>query len=314
MLTRRHIRVKVMQSIYAFKQSHNTDLTKEEKFLSYSMENMYNLYLTLMSLLVALQLKASDYLEVSSKKYLATEEEKNPNRKFIDNKLLTLLKDNAQLKEAVKKRKLTDWDLEDDYVKIIFNNLLNSDLYQNYMSSGKDSFKEDVEFVIDAFKEVIAVEDKLYDFIEDSRLTWVDDLPLVNTMILKMFRKVKENTSPTWLLPRLFKDEDDKEFATQLFRKTVLNDEELLEEIKGRTPNWDMERITEIDAILLKMAISEFKFFPSIPVKVTMNEYLEIAKEYSTPKSSIFINGILDKLVKEYTAENSLNKSGRGLM
>lgn len=314
MLTRRHIRVKVMQSIYAFKQSHNTDLKKEEKFLSYSMANMYNLYLTLMSLLVALQHKASEYLEVSSKKYLATEEEKNPNRKFIENRLLILLRDNPQLKDAIKKRKLTDWDIEDDYVKIIFNNLLTSDIYQKYMHSGNGSFKEDVDFVIDAFKEIIAVEDKLYEFIEDSRLTWIDDLPLVNTMILKMFRKVKENAAPNWLMPNLFKDEDDEDFATQLFRKTVLNDEKLLEEIKGRTPNWDMERITEIDAILLKMSISEFKFFPSIPVKVTMNEYLEIAKEYSTPKSSIFINGILDKLVKEYAAENSLNKSGRGLM
>ncbi|WP_340199229.1 transcription antitermination factor NusB [Ascidiimonas sp. W6] len=314
MLTRRHIRVKVMQSIYAFRQSNNTDLAKEEKFISYSMESMYNLYLELMNLLVALQFKADEYLNVSSKKYLATEEEKNPNRKFVDNKLLRLLTDNKLLHDAAKKRKLTEWDIEQDYIKIIFQKIKESEIYKNYMESNREGFKEDVKFIIDVYKEIVAVDDKLYDYIEDSRLTWVDDLPLVNTMILKMFRKVKENAAQDWLMPRLYKDADDKEFAIQLFRKTVLNDDKLLAEIEGRTPNWDMERITEIDAILLKMAISEFKFFPSIPVKVTMNEYLEIAKEYSTPKSSIFINGILDKLVKEYKIENSLNKTGRGLM
>lgn len=314
MLTRRHIRVKVMQSIYAFKQSAHTDLNKQEKFLSFSMENMYNLYLTLINLLVALQLKAEDYLTVSSKKYLATEEEKNPNRKFVDNRLMGLLKNNQSLVSASKKRRLPDWDLEDDYIKIIFNNLKKSPIYESYMSSGKDSFKEDVDFILKAYKEIIAVEDKLYAFIEDSSLTWVDDLPLVNTLIMKMFRKVKENPGDNWIIPDLFKDEEDKDFAKALFRKTVLNDEKLLEEIKGRTPNWDMERINEIDGILLKMAICELKFFPSIPVKVTINEYLEIAKEYSTPKSSIFINGILDKLVKDYKSENTLNKTGRGLM
>lgn len=303
-----------MQSIYAFKQSAQVDLNKQEKFLSYSMENMYNLYLTLINLLAALQEKAEDYLNVSSKKYLATEEEKNPNRKFIDNKLLRLILNNKKRIEASKKRKLTDWNLEEDYVTIIFNKIKENAIYDTYMQSKANGFKEDANFIIQVYKEVIAVEDKLYEFIEDSSLTWIDDLPLINTMLLKMFRKAKENSNTNWLTPSLYKDEEDKQFASNLFRKSILNEEKFLTEIQGRTPNWDMERITEIDAILLKMAICEIKYFPSIPVKVTINEYLEIAKEYSTPKSSIFINGILDKLVKDYKAENTLNKAGRGLM
>jgi N utilization substance protein B len=314
MLTRRHIRVKVMQSIYAFQQSAQVDLSKQEKFLSYSMENMFNLYLTLISLLVALQQKAEEYLTISSKKYLATEEEKNPNRKFVDNKLLKLITENKALSAEIKKRKLTNWDIEEDYITIIFDKIRESNSYKDYMQSKTSGFREDADFIMNMYKEIIAVEDKLYDFIEDSSLTWVDDLPLINTMILKMFRKVSNKSDQNWLMPSLYKDTEDKDFATRLFRKSVLNDEKLLSEIKGRTPNWDMERITEIDAILLKMAICEIKFFPSIPVKVTINEYLEIAKEYSTPKSSIFINGILDKLVKDYRAENTLNKAGRGLL
>ena len=303
-----------MQSVYAFNQSSETNLDKEEKFLSVSMENMYNLYLVLLNLMVSVHIMAEQHLTASSKKYLATEEEKNPNRKFIQNKVLKKLRGNAVLQEETKRRKLIDWDLENEYVKIIYNTIKDSEAYASYMRSEREDFKEDRDFLEQVFKEYIATNDKLYDFIEDSRLTWIDDLPLVNTLILKVLRKTKPTSVDSWFLPSLFKDEDDRSFAVKLFRKTVLKSEELQKEITGRTPNWDLERITEIDAILLNMAICEFKEFPSIPVKVTINEYLEIAKEYSTPKSSIFINGILDKLVKEYQSENTLNKTGRGLM
>jgi len=314
MLTRRHIRVKVMQSIYAFNQSKATNLQKEEKFLITSMENMYNLYIILLNLLVAIQKKAEEQLLISQKKYLATDEEKNPNKKFIDNEFLGYLKENTLLEKTAKDRKLTDWDLEDDYVKLLYKEITESERYESYMADKETSFIKDKEFIIDVFKHIIAPNDKLYEYIEDSGLTWIDDLPLVNTLILKMLKKLKSTPGTAYFLPKLFKDEDDKKFALDLFRKTVLNDEKFKTEIIGKTPNWDAERITEIDTILLKMAICEFHKFPSIPVKVTINEYLEIAKEYSTPKSSIFINGVLDKLVKDYQSDNSLNKSGRGLI
>ncbi|UNY98873.1 transcription antitermination factor NusB [Zhouia spongiae] len=314
MLTRRHIRVKVMQSIYALAQSGgNSNVDKEVKFVKFSMDNMYNLYLTLISLLIEIQKKADEQQRLSQKKYLATQEEKNPNKKFVNNDVLKLLVANEPLQEELSNRKLS-WDLDDKYVEIIYDAILESDIYRNYMSGTESSFKEDKEFVADIYKNIIAPNDKLYEFIEDHNLTWVDDLPLVNTLILKMITGLKKNSEVNYFLPSLYKDDDDLKFALDLFKKTVLNYEKLQEEISGKTPNWDVERIADMDSILLKMAICEFLKFPSIPVKVTMNEYVEIAKEYSTPKSSVFINGILDKLVKEYQNDNKLNKVGRGLM
>ena len=154
--------------------------------------------------------------------------------------------------------------------------------------------------------------EKLYEYLEDNKLTWVDDIPLVNTQIQKQLKQISEETE--FRVTKLYKDQEDQEFVCLLFRKTVLNEVELAKEYIDKTPNWDADRIAEIDTIILKMAICEFLKFPSIPVKVTINEYLEIAKEYSTPKSSIFINGILDNLVKEFQSENKIQKTGRGLI
>jgi len=162
------------------------------------------------------------------------------------------------------------------------------------------------------YTELIAPNEKLYEYLEDNKLTWVDDIPLVNTQIQKQLKQISESTE--FRVTKLYKDQEDEEFVSLLFRKTVLNEVELAKEYIDKTPNWDADRIAEIDTIILKMAICEFLKFPSIPVKVTINEYLELAKEYSTPKSSIFINGILDNLVKEFQNENRIQKTGRGLM
>src|SRR5690606_16683517 len=156
--------------------------------------------------------------------------------------------------------------------------------------------------------------EKLYEYIEDKNLTWLDDLPTINTTILKLLRKAKPSNPDNHFIPKLYKDSEDKQFAIDLFRKTLLNRTSLNKEIELKTQNWDSDRIATVDFVLLQMAICELKNFPSIPVKVTINEYLEIAKEYSTPKSSVFINGILDKLVKEYEEAGNLNKIGRGLV
>ncbi len=314
MLTRRHIRVKVMQSLYSIAQTQNDNLDKEEKFLLYSIEQMYDLFLINLQLLVEVRKRASDFLAKSQKKYLATSEEKNPNTKFINNEVLLLLEKNIQLKTEIEKKKLNCWELDDEYVSIQWKAIQESELYKNYMSTTLSSFKEDKDFVLDIFKEIIAPNDKLYEYIEDKRLTWIDDLPLVNTSIMKMLRKSKPSHDENTSLPVLYKDIDDKKFAKDIFKKTVLNGVEFGKEIDGRTPNWDKDRIAELDKAIIKMAICEFLKFPSIPVKVTINEYLEIAKEYSTPKSSIFINGILDKISKEYQENGKLNKVGRGLL
>ena len=314
MLTRRHIRVKVMQSLYAFSQSENDNLASEEKFLLKSMEEMYDLFVLQLSLLTEIKAHAETFLERSQQKHLATQEDKDPNRKFVQNAVFEILEQNTQLEQIIDDRKLNHWKFDDEYVAILWNEIKESNAFADYMEMRDNSFKEDKDFVLAIFKKVIAPNDKIYDYFEDKKLTWLDDLPLVNTAVLKMLQKLKQTATPEDKLPKLFKSIDDKEFAVNLFRKTYLKDGKLSNEMQGKTPNWDKDRIAEIDTVLLKMAICEFLEFPSIPVKVTINEYLEISKEYSTPKSSIFINGILDKLSKEYKTDGKLNKIGRGLM
>lgn len=314
MLNRRHIRIKVMQSIYAFNGSESDDLSKNEKFLLFSIDNMYNLYLLILALLVEVQKRAEADLQKKQKKHLATQEDKNPNRKFVKNELLGLICENTLLKDEFKSKKITNWELDNEYVDIIFKAILKSDLYKDYMQTRTSSFKEDKDFIVDVFKDIIAPNEKLYEYIEDKHLTWLDDLPTVNTTILKLLRKSKAKITSTHFIPQLYKDADDKQFAISLLKKTILNTKVLNNEIALKTKNWDADRIADVDFVLLQMAICELKEFPSIPVKVTINEYLEIAKEYSTPKSSIFINGILDKLVKEYEEAKILNKVGRGLL
>lgn len=303
-----------MQTIYSFKGGESDSFDKEQKFLLYSLDNIYNLYLLLLSLLIEVHKRAEDHQEKSSKKHLATKEEKNPNKKLVNNQVLLLLRDNVLLKDELEKNKINNWELDSEYIEIIFKDLKASDLYAEYMQTKTTTFKEDRKFITDVFSDIIAPNNKLYEYLEDKNLTWIDDLPVVNTAILKLLRKVKEQSLATYFLPKLYKDIEDKDFAVDLFKKTLLNQAKFLEIIQDKTQNWDTDRIAKLDIVLLKMAICEIQKFPSIPVKVTINEYLEIAKEYSTPKSSIFINGILDKLVKEYIESDTLNKSGRGLM
>lgn len=314
MLSRRHIRVKVMQVLYAFDGSESDDLSKDQRFLLHSIDNMSNLYLMLMSLIIEVSKRSKTQLETIQKKHLATPEEKNPNKKFINNKVLKLIANNKVLEDTLEVNHINNWQLDNEYVELIYKEIIASKLYKEYMQTETSTFNEDRDLVVAIFKDIIAPNVKLYDYIEDKKLTWLDDLPTVNTSILKILRKIKETSDPHLLTPKLYKDIEDKEYAINLFKKTLLNQSVLREEIAGKTKNWDAERIASLDAVLLKMAICELKSFPSIPTKVTINEYLEIAKEYSTPKSSVFINGILDKLLKEYQQNGTLNKVGRGLM
>ena len=313
MLNRRHIRTKVMQVIYALKRSEDLNLASEEKFLVSSMDSMYSLYLLMLSLLIKVHDKAKDQQEKSQQKHLLTTQDLNPNMKFIHNSLLVQMSESQSLKNAFERHKIQNWELDNEYVEVIFRSVLESDLYAAYMNS-KSSFNNDRQCVVDLFKEVIAPNEKLYDYLEDRNLTWLDDLPVVNTALVKLLNKAKENNSDGYFTPHLFKDDEDKEFGVTLLRNTVHNLEAYTEEISLKTQNWDKDRIADIDFVLLQMAICEFHEFPSIPTKVSINEYIEIAKEYSTPKSNVFINGVLDKIVKEYDENKTLNKIGRGLM
>ena len=315
MLNRRHIRVKVMQSIYAMHQNSSDSLEKEEKFLFFSLENSLDLYLIMLSCLIEIKKTEALFLEKSSKKHLSTSEERNPNLKFTNNLIFKFLEESNSLSIALENRKINNWELHSDYIQILLNAIKESDLYAKYMSNKTNNFEEDQQFVLAVFEDIIAPNEKLYEYLEDNKLTWIDDIPLVNTHIAKQISVLKSpKLEGDFRIAKLFKDTEDKEFASNLFRKTVLNEMEFAKEFADKTPNWDSERIAEIDTIILKMSICEFLKFPSIPAKVTINEYLEIAKEYSTPKSSIFINGILDNLVKEFQVNEKLVKIGRGLM
>ena len=303
-----------MQSIYAMHQNGADNLEKEEKFLFYSIDNILDLYLTMVSSLLEICKKEQIFLHLSSQKHLATPQERKPNEKFIKNAVFQILAENNSLSIAMENRKINNWSLNDDYIIILLNAIKESKLYAKYMSNTVNTFEEDKDFIAAIFEEIIVPNEKLYEYLEDDKLTWIDDIPMVNTQILKQLKALKPLEEDNFRVPKLYKDTEDKDFVRDMFRKTVLNEKELAKTYDDKTPNWDSDRIAEVDTIILKMAICEFLKFPSIPVKVTLNEYLEIAKEYSTPKSSIFINGILDNLVKELTESKKLVKVGRGLM
>ncbi|TXD50686.1 MULTISPECIES: transcription antitermination protein NusB [unclassified Polaribacter] len=312
MINRRHIRVKVMQSVYAMQQSHNDDIIKEEKFLKHSILKMFDLYVLNVQLLAEVQKLAAKKMALSKKKILATKEDLKPNTKFIDNKLINIIAESISIESYVEVNALTYWQQDVEYVRIILEELHKSDLYKKYINTEEDSFKIDKAFVIDFFKEIIAPNEKLAEYFEDKMISWVDDIPFVNTWVTRSLSKQKNNTN--FVLGVLYKDMDDEQFVSSLFRKTVLKEKSYEQDITDKTPNWETDRIADIDMILIKMAMTEFLNFPSIPTRVTINEYIEISKDYSTAKSSYFINGVLDKISKEFTKEKRIVKIGRGLL
>ena len=312
MINRRHIRIKVMQSAYAILQSKNDNLDKEEKFLKQSIEKMYDLHVLILSLLVEVQSMAESHLSIAKKKHLASAKEKNPSTRLIENQVINTFKESISLNDHIEKKKLTNWKLDDEFVRVIWDLIKTSEIYENYMNSQTDSFVEDQKFVLKIFKKIIAPNEKLADYFEDQNISWVDDIPFVNTWIVKDLNTLKEGES--YKLSNLYKDGADEKFVLNLFRKVILNHEKYDKEIDDKTPNWDTDRIADIDMILMKMAICEFLEFPSVPTKVSINEYIEIAKDYSSQKSSYFINGVLDKVLKDLVTTNRIEKIGRGLL
>ena len=312
MINRRHIRVKVMQSVYATLQSNNDNLTKEEKFLTQSIEKMSDLHALLLNLFVEVQEMASKYIEVAKKKHLASATEKNPSTKLMDNQVISIFKESVSLSDYIDKNKLNNWKNDNEFVRVVWDLIRESSVYDAYIKSEEKSFKHDKKFILEVFKTIIAPNEKLADYFEDQHISWVDDIPFVNTWVVKDINALKESKS--FVLSSLYKDEDDEKFVLDLYRKVILNHEKYNKDIDDKTPNWDTDRIADIDMILMKMAICEFLEFPSIPSKVSMNEYIEISKDYSSQKSSFFINGVLDKVLKELTTSKRIEKIGRGLL
>lgn len=312
MINRRHIRVKVMQSVYAMLKSKNDDLMREEKFLKFSIQKMFDLYVLNLQLLVQVQKLAAKKMAISKKKHLATKDDLKPNTKFLENKLINLIAESISIESYAEVNGLKNWQEDDEYVKIVWEELQKSALFEKYRDTVEDSYNVDKSFVIDFFKEIIAPNEKLAEYYEGKMITWVDDIPFVNTWVLRTLNKQKGNK--TFLLGSLYKDEDDERYVSDLFQKTMLHQHEYEEDIREKTPNWESDRIANVDMILIKMAITEFLHFSSIPSRVTINEYIELAKDYSTNKSGYFVNGVLDKLSRDYLSSKRMVKIGRGLL
>lgn len=312
MINRRHIRVKVMQSVYAMIKSYDDDVLKEEKFIKHSIKRMFDLYVLLLDLLVEVQKLAEEKQKISKKKYLATKEDLSPNRKFVENKLIKKIAESTSLTLYKEAQNLDNWSKDDEYIKIIWDLLQNSDLFSDYLNSSEDSFNSDKDFVVVFFKEIVAPNVKLAEYFEGENITWVDDIPFVNTWVVRSLSKQK--SSNAFKLGSLYKNQDDEDFVSDLFKKVILNHHSFENDIKIHTPNWETDRIADMDMILIKMGVCEFLNFPFIPTKVSINEYIEIAKDYSSEKSGYFVNGVLDKLSREFLKDKKIVKVGRGLL
>lgn len=303
-----------MQALYAFFQSDNRDLPRSERELFNGIDKIYDLYIYQLALLVELRHVAATLVEEARNKRLPTKEDLHPNLKFVENKFIHQLAENIHLKREMNNRKI-NWNNEFELVKKIFNTIKASDEYNKYMNVSDDSYKTHRNFVLEIFKEHIADFELLNHFYEEKNLYWGDDIYLVNPMIVKTIESFKEGAAPDFALLPLYKDkEEDEQFVKDLFRQTAIKDEETKKLIGEKTKNWEVERIAMMDVLLMQMAITEALCFSNIPVKVTLNEFIEISKIYSTPKSKVFINGILDKLIADFKAENRMKKTGRGLM
>lgn len=312
MLNRRHIRIKVLQSVYALLISKSTNLDSALKFLYLNVNKLYELYILQLNLLVELQKFAKNRYEVSKKNRVSVIDSKLGYEHFIENKLIKKIATSTSLNEYIFNKDLKNWSDNSEYVQLIWNEILVSDEFKKYSENPTSDFQDDKQFILSIYKKIIAPNNKLFDFFESENIGWIDDIPFVNTVVVKDLGRLDEKNK--LILADLYKNEDDRKFVKELFQKTALNHDDYDAVIDELTPNWEFDRIADLDLILMKMAITEFLKFPSIPTKVTINEYLEIAKDYSSDKSSFFINGVLDKMLKKYKKEEKIKKIGRGLL
>jgi N utilization substance protein B len=315
MINRRIIRVKVFQALYAYAQSGNAAMSKYENELMRSIDKLYDLYILLLQLPVELAKIEERKQEEAKNKILPTYEDLNPNTKFLENKVVKLLEINAGLNKEIKERKI-NWAPYQDELNKFYRVFKQSDVYDKYMNSGRKGFKEDKDFVEFIFSKLFSEYDLLIQTIEESSIYWSeDDLDYVLSMVIKHIRKFNTSSDEFTKIAYKFNDtEEDITFIKNLFRRTIGNDEELAKIIAEHTENWDVERIAVTDFVILKMALTELMYMPSVPVKVSMNEYIELAKNFSTPKSQAFVNGLLDKMVKDLKEQGKIQKAGRGLV
>ena len=312
MLNRRHIRIKVLQAFYAFFQSNNEDVLKGEKELFHSIEKIYDLYVFILMLFPSLKRQALIQIEEAKRSEYLRQDIHILKTGFIDNQLVDLIEQSKVLQKISKDRKINwEGDVENDLTKKIFKEVYQTDYYKNLLQSESTSFKDDKDALVQLYKKEICNLEKLHHFFDEKSIYWQDDLDHVSSMILKTLKSITENQEleilPLW-------KEDEYEFTQNLFRKAVLQKEENDALLQTYSKNWEKERLATMDSLLMNLAMTEALEFSSIPIKVTLNEYIEISKFYSTPKSNSFINGILDRIFEDYKKDGKLVKRGRGLI
>lgn len=316
MLNRRHLRIKVLQVLYAFYQTEDEDILKSEKQLLTSIDRMYDLYLGFLLTFEEIHQFSLQRIEDRLKKVRPTDDDLTPNRKFVNNAIFNQLMLNKDLKKRAEERKV-NWvgAVENDLMKKMFLHIVESEVFNAYMESEESSYEIDRQFAVELFKKDIANFELIHDYFEDKNIFWLDDIDLMCSMVIKTIKLMEEGDSEFKPMLDLHKDEEDElNFVKKLIRETAKMDDENTRLIDELTMNWELDRIAKMDIILLKMAITELKVHSSIPKKVTLNEYIEISKFYSTPKSQVFINGILDKAIPLLEERGELKKSGRGLI
>jgi len=306
-----------MQALYAFFQSEDNELPAAEKQLIRSIDRIYELYIWQLAFLVNLFEYFRQRTDEAKQKFLPTEQDLHPSTRFIDNRLIAQLVENVDFKNQCKRFK-TNWADEREMFRLFYNEIREGSDYINYMQADKCTYDDDRKILIKLIRSHFFPSDLLQGYFEEKSIHWVDDFDTAMLMVMKTLNSFTGKQDENFLLPHLYENEeseqDDLNFARDLFRKTIIHSNAYAEIIAQKAKNWDLERIALLDIIMMKMAISELLQFPSIPVKVTLNEYIEISKQYSTPKSKVFINGLLDKLSHDFKEEGKIRKTGRGLI
>ena len=315
MLNRRFLRVKALQSIYAYHQSESSNLPQAERQLLEWVEDLYKLFVYQLSFWVEIRHFAERRIEENKQKHFPTEEDLNPNMKFVNNSILKALDDNKHLMKLEEQYKINWADSREDFIRNMFVKLVEKPEYQEYMSNGKTGFGEDKRFLATVIETYMPENGLLYDYYSDRDLSFNSDYQLAIYLLWKFISEMSSNFDEFSMLPPIYKAEtDDKEFVVKLFEKTILHADEYMELVKANISNWDYDRLALMDKILIFMALTEFCEFHSIPVKVTINEYIEISKFYSTSESRRFVNGMLDRLSNVLKEEGKLVKTGLGLV
>jgi len=310
MLNRRHLRIRVLQFVYSWNKSKDTDIVKVEKQFLKSLEKVEELYILLLLILIEVRDFAEDFQEDAKKKKLPSDEDLNPKTKFLDNLFIQKLKDDTSLMSKANELKLSFSDSR-SLIKAIYLEIIKTPLYENYISEEEAGFDVDKKFILKLFSKHIIDMAALQDFLNEQDIYWDDDLPFVSSMIVKT---IKESSDSNTSLFDLFNNKEEKDFALNLLRFSIIHSDEYTELISSKTKNWDIDRVALMDLILMQMALTELLKMPQIPVKVSINEYLELAKYYSTPNSKNFVNGILDNLYIELKRKGLITKTGRGLI